>query len=205
LLRILGKLNDGKDYSDDDIEAMGWQKKTSLVQKDPVKMKYPSSSLTISLTVDGLRTSLAVHVLPSDLQRLNTRLTMSVIFFICIFFSLKNIFGTNDDICSSIYRSQFPFDNIAVLNLYTSFLGLPTWFGSFSSADTKWIDLLRILGKLNDGKDYSDDDIEAMDWQKKTSLVQKDPVTCSRFFDHRVQQFIVLLFYMFSNVCVSAS
>jgi hypothetical protein len=28
---------------------------------------------------------------------------------------------------------------------------------------------------LNDGKDYSDDDIEAMDWQKKTSLVQKDP------------------------------
>jgi hypothetical protein len=54
-------------------------------------------------------------------------------------------------------------------------LGLPTWFGSFSSADTKWIDLLRILGKLNDGKDYSDDDIEAMDWQKKTSLVQKDP------------------------------
>jgi hypothetical protein len=28
--------------------------------------------------------------------------------------------------------------------------------------------LLRILGKLNDGKDYSDDDIEAMDWQKKT-------------------------------------
>jgi hypothetical protein len=57
-----------------------------------LKMKYPSSSLTISLTVDGLRTSLAVHVLPSDLQRLNTRLTLSVIFFICIFFSLKNIF-----------------------------------------------------------------------------------------------------------------
>jgi hypothetical protein len=35
-------------------------------------------------------------------------------------------------------------------------LGLPTWFGSFSSADTKWIYLLRILGKLKDGKDYSD-------------------------------------------------
>ena len=43
-------------------------------------------------------------------------------------------------------------------------LGLPTWFGSFSSADTKWIYLLRILGKLNDGKDYSDADIDAMDW-----------------------------------------
>jgi hypothetical protein len=32
-----------------------------------------------------------------------------------------------------------------------------------------------------------------MDWQKKTSLVQKDPVTCSRFFDHRVQQFIKIV------------
>jgi hypothetical protein len=60
-----------------------------------LKIKYPSSCLTISSTVDGLRTSLAVHFLPSDLQRLNTRLTLSVIFFICIFFSLKNIFGTD--------------------------------------------------------------------------------------------------------------
>jgi hypothetical protein len=25
-------------------------------------------------------------------------------------------------------------------------LGLPTWFGSFSSADTKWNDLLKVLG-----------------------------------------------------------
>jgi hypothetical protein len=29
-----------------------------------------------------------------------------------------------------------------------------------------------------------------MNWNEKTKLVQKDPVTCSRFFDHRVQQFI---------------
>jgi hypothetical protein len=30
-------------------------------------------------------------------------------------------------------------------------LGLPTWFGSLSSADTKWNDLLRVLARLNDG------------------------------------------------------
>ena len=69
-------------------------------------------------------------------------------------------------------------------------LGLPTWFGSFSSADTNWHDLLKILAKLNEGKDYSDVDIEKMDWQEKSRLVQKDPVTCSRYFDNRVQQFI---------------
>ncbi|VDH97073.1 Hypothetical predicted protein [Mytilus galloprovincialis] len=68
-------------------------------------------------------------------------------------------------------------------------LGLPTWFGSLSSADTNWKDLLRILGKLNDGKEYTDNELEEMDWNQKSKLVQKDPVTCSRYFDYRVQQF----------------
>ncbi|VDI75456.1 Hypothetical predicted protein [Mytilus galloprovincialis] len=46
-------------------------------------------------------------------------------------------------------------------------LGLPTWFGSLSSADTNWKDLLRILGKLNDGKEYTDNELEEMDWQSE--------------------------------------
>ncbi|VDI56358.1 Hypothetical predicted protein [Mytilus galloprovincialis] len=72
-------------------------------------------------------------------------------------------------------------------------LGLPTWFGSLSSADTNWKDLLRILGKLNDGKEYTDNELEEMDWNQKSKLVQKDPVTYSRYFDYRVQQFINLV------------
>ncbi|VDI82039.1 Hypothetical predicted protein [Mytilus galloprovincialis] len=32
-----------------------------------------------------------------------------------------------------------------------------------------------------------------MDWHQKSKLVQKDPVTCSRYFDYRVQQFINLV------------
>lgn len=72
-------------------------------------------------------------------------------------------------------------------------LGLPTWFGSLSSADTKWNDLLRVLARLNDGTEKSDEELEKMNWNEKTKLVQKDPVTCSRFFDHRVQQFIKIV------------
>ena len=72
-------------------------------------------------------------------------------------------------------------------------LGLPTWFASFSSADTRWNDLLKVLGKLNDGKDYTDSELENMTWHDKTALAQNDPVTCSRFFDHRVQQFIKIV------------
>ena len=61
---------------------------------------------------------------------------------------------------------------------------------SLSVADTRWTDLLKMLAKLNNGVDYSDKDIEGLTWQEKTRLDQKDPVTCSRYFDHRVQEFL---------------
>ena len=69
-------------------------------------------------------------------------------------------------------------------------LSLPTWFMSLSAADTRWTDLLKMLAKLNDGIDYSEKELEHLSWQEKTKLVQKDPVTCSRYFDHRVQEFL---------------
>ena len=69
-------------------------------------------------------------------------------------------------------------------------LSLPTWFMSFSAADTRWTDLLKMLAKLNDGIEYSEKELEHLTWQEKTRLVQKDPVTCSRYFDHRVREFL---------------
>lgn len=69
-------------------------------------------------------------------------------------------------------------------------LGKPTWFCSFSAAETRWVHLLKILGRLVDKKDYSDNDINAMTWQKKSDLIQRDPVTCARNFEHMVQLFI---------------
>ena len=59
-----------------------------------------------------------------------------------------------------------------------------------SAADTRWTDLLKMLAKLNDGVIYTDEDINGLTWQEKTKLVQKDPVICSRYFDHRVQEFL---------------
>ena len=61
---------------------------------------------------------------------------------------------------------------------------------SLSAADTRWTDLLRMLAKLTDGIEYSEKELDAMTWQEKTKLVQKDPVTCSRYFEHRVQEFL---------------
>lgn len=69
-------------------------------------------------------------------------------------------------------------------------LGLPTWFMSLSAADTRWHDLLNILSQINNGHTLSKVDTDAMSWMEKTKLVQKDPVSCVRYFDHRVQEFI---------------
>jgi hypothetical protein len=63
-------------------------------------------------------------------------------------------------------------------------------FCSFSSAETKWINLLRILGKLIDHKDYSDDELDNLTWEEKCRLIQSDPVTCARHFDYQFNTFL---------------
>ena len=50
--------------------------------------------------------------------------------------------------------------------------------------------MLWILAKLNDGIEYSEKELENLSWQEKTKLVQKDPVICSRYFDHSVEEFL---------------
>ena len=69
-------------------------------------------------------------------------------------------------------------------------LGNPTWFFSFSAAETRWIHLIKILGRLIDNKYYTDDEVRQMSWQRKSELIQKDPVTCARNFEHMVQLLI---------------
>ena len=52
-------------------------------------------------------------------------------------------------------------------------LGPASLFCSFSSAETKWIHLLRILGKLVDHKDYTDIELENLDWNEKLQINSK--------------------------------
>lgn len=57
-------------------------------------------------------------------------------------------------------------------------LGSASLFCSFSSAETQWIHLLKILGQLVDKKEYTDNELENLNWQEKCRLIQSDPVTC---------------------------
>ena len=69
-------------------------------------------------------------------------------------------------------------------------LGSASLFCSFSSAETKWIHLLRILGKLVNNKEYTDTELGNLNWEGKCKLIQGDPVTCARHFDYQINQFL---------------
>ncbi|XP_070538389.1 uncharacterized protein [Ptychodera flava] len=69
-------------------------------------------------------------------------------------------------------------------------LGIPTFFMSFSSAESKWIHLLKILGRTVHNKEYTDDDVLNMSWNTKSELIKSDPVTCARHFDYSFQRFM---------------
>ena len=63
-------------------------------------------------------------------------------------------------------------------------------FCSFSSAETQWTHLLRILGKLVDNGEYSENELENLNWEENCRLIQSDPVTCARHFDYQFNQFL---------------
>ena len=70
-------------------------------------------------------------------------------------------------------------------------LGIPTLFISLSANDLHWSELIISLGKLVDNKDYTEAVVnDTLSWKTRSRLVQSDPVTCVRHFDHRVSQFI---------------
>ena len=69
---------------------------------------------------------------------------------------------------------------------------------SFSSAETKWNHLLRILGKLVDHKDYSDEQLDNLNWDEKCRLIQSDPVTCAKHFDYQFNTF--LKYFLMSEI-----
>ena len=70
-------------------------------------------------------------------------------------------------------------------------LGLPTLFLSLSANDLQWSELIIALGRLVDNKDYTAEiERNTLPWTTRSRLVQSDPVTCVRHFDHRVSKFI---------------
>ena len=69
-------------------------------------------------------------------------------------------------------------------------LGILTLFISLSAADTKWTELLRSIYISIHQKKKTDDEIDNMPWFDKCELISKDPATCARYFNNKVQKFV---------------
>ncbi len=67
--------------------------------------------------------------------------------------------------------------------------GMPALFFTQSCADTRWPELLKVLGQLIDNKEYSDEDIKNMSPINRNRLVAADPVTVVRYFENKCHQF----------------
>ena len=64
-------------------------------------------------------------------------------------------------------------------------LGIPTFFTSFSAADRRWTEIVKcICSQL--GRQYDED----MNWTDYCHLINKNVVTATRMFDHRVKCFL---------------
>lgn len=77
--------------------------------------------------------------------------------------------------------------SVAQTDLFAMFrqLGISTWFCSFSAAEHRWNDAVaKILRKQYDSGDPCN-----MDWSEKNEVLQSNPVTVARMFEHRFHLF----------------
>ena len=63
-------------------------------------------------------------------------------------------------------------------------LGFPPIFITQSVAETKWKDLLKCLGKTFHNKEYTSEEIDAMDYKTKCELIHGDSLTLAGFFEN---------------------
>ena len=67
-------------------------------------------------------------------------------------------------------------------------LGSPTFFLTLSAAETKWLELLKILKQILDDVKLSVEEVLEFQWSERADLIKRDPVTCARYFDLRSKE-----------------
>jgi hypothetical protein len=73
-------------------------------------------------------------------------------------------------------------------------LGCPTIFITLSAAETKLPELLVILTRNVHNLIITESEANQLKFEAKAELIRKDPVTCARYFDHRINQLIYKIF-----------
>ena len=72
-------------------------------------------------------------------------------------------------------------------------LGKPTLFMTLSAAESWWPELIAALSNLNFNRKITILDAMQMDQFDKSNLIKNDPVTCARYFNQKICNFMKLI------------
>ena len=76
-------------------------------------------------------------------------------------------------------------------------LGIPTWFMTLSCADLRWPELFQIIARTQ-GKNLTDEQVEAMSYNERCSMLNLNPVV-AKHFQHRVETFFTEILLTTAN------
>ena len=84
------------------------------------------------------------------------------------------------------YWQKFMYDILAMVKQ----LGIPTWFMTLSCADLSWPELFQIITRTQ-GKNISDEEVNALSYNERCSLLSLNPVVVAKHFQYRVETFLL--------------
>ena len=82
------------------------------------------------------------------------------------------------------YWQKFMYEVVAMVKQ----LGIPTWFMTLSCAELRWPELFQIIARTQ-GKNLTDEQVEAMSYNERCSMLNHNPVVVAKHFQHRVETF----------------
>ena len=81
------------------------------------------------------------------------------------------------------YWQRFMYEAVAMVQQ----LGIPTWFMT-SCADLRWPELFQIIAKIK-GQNITDEQVEALSYNERCSMLNLNPVVVAKHFQYRVETF----------------
>ena len=69
-------------------------------------------------------------------------------------------------------------------------LGIPTWFMTLSCADLRWPELFQIIARTQ-GLNLTDEQLEALSYNERCSMLNLNPVIVAKHFQFRVETFFI--------------
>jgi len=82
------------------------------------------------------------------------------------------------------YWQKFMYEVVAMVKQ----LGIPTWFMTLSCADLRWPELFQIIARMQ-GKNMSNEEVDALSYNDRCSMLNLNPVVVAKHFQYRVETF----------------